>query len=351
MGDPGSQPLSAIPSAMNFHHLALGMILACCVAMFTAAVHRKKLPPGPDRSEWEGTVFGHRGCRFVPGFPENTLAAFQKAYQSGCNGIELDVRLTKDDQLIVFHDTFVGNTLKRSSNAPSDVREVSPDTRIDELLLSEVKACVFTADSSGEIRVPTLEEVILFSIKRKVRLLIEIKELRRVKLCTRMVVELFAKYPTLYDNATIISFHPQAVYLARQLDAGVSTGQLFSSDLIQSWDTKLNGPLPWFVRIAPRMWDSVLQVALGKLSPWLAGCSLLCPKYTISRRRWRRGKGKGKRRMGIYLWGFQSSKECTPEMWSEGVCVSGDNGLEDYVASSPHKRRNEKEQPGIPKVE
>ena len=39
-------------------------------------------------------VFGHRG--FSGEYPENTMLAFQKAVEAGCEGIELDVQLTKD---------------------------------------------------------------------------------------------------------------------------------------------------------------------------------------------------------------------------------------------------------------
>ena len=39
-------------------------------------------------------VFGHRG--FSGEYPENTMLAFQKAVEAGCDGIELDVQLTRD---------------------------------------------------------------------------------------------------------------------------------------------------------------------------------------------------------------------------------------------------------------
>ena len=47
-------------------------------------------------------IIAHRGD--VTNAPENTISAFQKALELGADGIELDVRLTKDDQLVVFHD-------------------------------------------------------------------------------------------------------------------------------------------------------------------------------------------------------------------------------------------------------
>ena len=47
-------------------------------------------------------VFAHRGC--TQGFVENTLDAFAEARRLGCDGVELDVRLTADGGLAVHHD-------------------------------------------------------------------------------------------------------------------------------------------------------------------------------------------------------------------------------------------------------
>src|SRR5271157_3260826 len=47
-------------------------------------------------------VFAHRGC--TEGFTENTLDAFSEARRLGADGVELDVRLTKDGALAVHHD-------------------------------------------------------------------------------------------------------------------------------------------------------------------------------------------------------------------------------------------------------
>ena len=47
-------------------------------------------------------IFGHRG--FSGKYPENTMLAFEKAVEIGCDGIELDVHLTKDNVLVIIHD-------------------------------------------------------------------------------------------------------------------------------------------------------------------------------------------------------------------------------------------------------
>lgn len=52
--------------------------------------------------------FAHRG--FSAAYPENTMLAFQKAYEAGCQGIELDVHLSSDGVPVVIHDEKVDRT-------------------------------------------------------------------------------------------------------------------------------------------------------------------------------------------------------------------------------------------------
>lgn len=55
---------------------------------------------------------GHRG--FSRAYPENTMLAFQKAVEVGCDGIELDIQLTKDNELVIIHDEDTKRTTNRS---------------------------------------------------------------------------------------------------------------------------------------------------------------------------------------------------------------------------------------------
>ena len=48
-------------------------------------------------------IWAHRGCS--QRYPENTMSAFEKAAQlQGLAGIELDIQMTKDGQIVVIHD-------------------------------------------------------------------------------------------------------------------------------------------------------------------------------------------------------------------------------------------------------
>ena len=63
--------------------------------------------------------FGHRG--FAGQYPENTILSYQKAIEAGANVLEMDVQLTRDNKLVVFHD----DTLDRMTNGNGKVQEKS----------------------------------------------------------------------------------------------------------------------------------------------------------------------------------------------------------------------------------
>ena len=52
--------------------------------------------------------FAHRG--FSGNYPENTMLAFRKALEAGCEGMEFDVHLTKDGELVIIHDEAIDRT-------------------------------------------------------------------------------------------------------------------------------------------------------------------------------------------------------------------------------------------------
>ena len=64
-------------------------------------------------------VFGHRGGSRLA--PENTIAAFDRAVAEGADGLELDVRLSKDGQVMVCHDARVD----RTSNATGAIADMT----------------------------------------------------------------------------------------------------------------------------------------------------------------------------------------------------------------------------------
>ncbi len=93
-------------------------------------------------------IIAHRGASAYA--PENSLAAFSLALKQEADAIELDVKLTKDNQVIVMHD----QTVNRTTNGSGYVKD---------LLLSEIRkldcGSHFDVEFKGE-KVPTLDEVL-----------------------------------------------------------------------------------------------------------------------------------------------------------------------------------------------
>ncbi len=145
---------------------------------------------------------GHRGARAYE--PENTLRSFKKALQFGVDAVELDVRRTKDDEIVVIHDAKVDRTTNGKG-------------LVSELTLKEIKQL---ATDKGE-KVPTLEEVLDF-LDTKARILIELKETGFEKKLLDLVRE-----RKLEKNVIIVSFLEEALTNVRKLNDEVETGLIY----------------------------------------------------------------------------------------------------------------------------
>lgn len=93
-------------------------------------------------------VWGHRGASGYA--PENTMAAFEKAVELGADGIELDVQLTKDGELVVIHD----ETIDRVSDGSGWVK----DYAYAKLIKHNFNR---THPEYEHAQIPTLEETLM----------------------------------------------------------------------------------------------------------------------------------------------------------------------------------------------
>lgn len=90
-------------------------------------------------------IWAHRGCS--QRYPENTLLSFGKAIElQELTGIELDIQLTKDGELVVIHDERVD----RTTESIGFVRDYT---------LSQIKKLHIYADDNPTQQIPTMEEV------------------------------------------------------------------------------------------------------------------------------------------------------------------------------------------------
>jgi len=134
-------------------------------------------------------LLGHRGARASRHIPENTLASFELCLEQGCDGFELDVRLSADGQAVICHDASVGG-MKIESTA------------------------------SKNLSLPTLEDVLrLFA--RRAFLDIELK----VAGLESLALGLLRSYPP-REGYVISSFLPEVRAAIHELDAAIPLGFL-----------------------------------------------------------------------------------------------------------------------------
>jgi glycerophosphoryl diester phosphodiesterase len=138
-------------------------------------------------------VIAHRGGAALA--PENTLDAFDNGLALGADGIELDVRLSRDGQVVVHHDA----TLERTTSLRGPVAERSTD---------ELAAA----------KVPTLRAVLLRY--PATRVIIEIKE-SNVRIARLVVDEIRAAGAV--DRVCVGSFSRRPLQEVRRLEPALAT--------------------------------------------------------------------------------------------------------------------------------
>lgn len=149
--------------------------------------------------------FAHRGYHFEVMHPENSLAAFRSAVEAGY-GVELDVHLTADGQVVVVHD----DSLLRTTG---DRRQVS-DVTIAELRTLRLEG---TAE-----QIPTLAEV-LDVVRGRVPVLVEIKNDGPAG---PLEVEVAHELRAYRGQVAVMSFDPLSLGELAKLAPGIPRGQI-----------------------------------------------------------------------------------------------------------------------------
>lgn len=161
----------------------------------------------------------HRGASHVA--PENTLSAFKMAMELGADGIELDVMLSKDGEVIVIHDYEVDRT--------TDGHGFVKDMTLSELKGLDAGSW-FDPKFAGE-RIPTLQEVIdLVGEEMVMNIELKTKAITKTDGLEAKVAEIIAEND-LYDSVIVSSFNPFALWRIKRADGRIRTGLLYAEDL------------------------------------------------------------------------------------------------------------------------
>ncbi|MES2965889.1 MAG: glycerophosphodiester phosphodiesterase family protein [Bdellovibrionota bacterium] len=152
----------------------------------------------------ESGVFAHRG--YSKAFPENTLIAIRGALDLGVQGIEIDVRRTKDGELVLMHDSFVNRTTNGSG-----LIDMMSFAKVRSLDAGSWKGPQY----KGE-RVPTLREA-LSIIPKDIWINLHIKDSKVVGAVAKLIVEL-----GLQDQA-LIACSEKDIALVKAIDPALKT--------------------------------------------------------------------------------------------------------------------------------
>ncbi len=168
-------------------------------------------------------VYGHRGASGYA--PENTLEAFELAARQGAHGVELDVHLSRDGELVVAHD----ETVERVSDGTG---------RLCDHSLSELKRLRFnkTHPEYPNARIPTLREVFELFAPTGVMVNVELKnslidypglEVRCVDLAARMGMT---------ERVLYSSFNHHSLLRMKAIDPSLPCGILYECTMVKPWE-------------------------------------------------------------------------------------------------------------------
>lgn len=143
-------------------------------------------------------IIAHRGASFYS--RENTMEAYQKAIELGADMLELDVRRTKDNCLIAYHD------------------EDFSGKGVDSLTLGEIQ------ELSRDFEIPTLEEVLKLA-KKKIRLDVELKD----KNWEEDIVALILKHMS-FEEFIITSFNDDSLRVVKEKYPDVAVGLILGKE-------------------------------------------------------------------------------------------------------------------------
>jgi glycerophosphoryl diester phosphodiesterase len=168
-------------------------------------------------------IFAHRG--YSAQFPENTMKAFEEAEKAGADGVELDVQMTKDGELVVIHDEKVD----RTTGGSGFVKDFH--TKDLRTLNAAVKDKAFVKPEP----IPFLKEVFEWLLDNSVICNVELKNGRVPYYgMEEKVISLIREYG-LEDRIILSSFNHYSIVYAARLAPDIETAPILAEGLYMPW--------------------------------------------------------------------------------------------------------------------
>ena len=200
--------------------LGLGAALAAPFCLLAPGGASKR-----QRAPFLGVNFAHRGLHSRDkAVPENSMEAFRRAAAAGY-GIELDVQLSKDGQVVVFHDA----TLQRVCGV---------EGRVDDKTYAELSQLSLCGSDSG---IPLLSDV-LGVIRGRGPLLVELKNGKRNRELCEKTYAILCDYE---GQVCIESFNPMIVRWFKLHAKDLVRGQLATT--VKDYGDSVSKPTAWLL--------------------------------------------------------------------------------------------------------
>lgn len=165
-------------------------------------------------------IYAHRGSRGT--HPENTLAAFKEAIRVGADGIELDVHLSQDGQVVVIHD----ETVDRTTNGEGFIKDLTLEQ------LKGFSAGLWFDSKYEDEKIPLLKEVFQLLLDNDFTGDLNI-ELKTDQIVYEGLVQKCIDLQKEYDPSFSIiysSFNPETLKEVKQVDNHQEVAFLFYAD-------------------------------------------------------------------------------------------------------------------------
>lgn len=196
-------------------------------------------------------VISHRGANLIA--PQNTIEAFKKSIEIGCDGFETDIHLTKDGIPVLCHNF----TIDETSNGQGAIKDMT---------LAELREYDFGKYKGPEfegVKIPTLDEFLELCAQMgdKMKVMnIEIKSEVVGEAGTELAEKTInaVKEHGLFDKLLISSFDPAVLVVCKKVDKACKTGILYSPN-------KLLG-----LKIAARPVGFAKEIGADALHPFYA---------------------------------------------------------------------------------
>ena len=161
----------------------------------------------------------HRG--FSGKYPENTMRAFIEAVEVGCDGIETDLHITKDGEIVICHD----ETIDRTTNGTGYIAEYNYKD------LRKFDAGIKYSEDFAEEKIPTLNEFFEYIKDKNLYINLELKNnIIQYEKMEEKVIEKIYEYK-IQNNVILSSFNHYSMIKVKEIDNRIKTGLLYVSNL------------------------------------------------------------------------------------------------------------------------